>query len=426
MPELPSGTVTFLLTDLTGSTQLWEQHPEAMQEAQAGCIRAVVTEITAHSGAVFKVAGDNVLSAFETAPDALRAALAIVRLMPSIPWVEPGPPPVCLAIHTDSVEPRDDDYVGPAVNRAVRLVGAGHAHQILLSAATAALVREEAPTGVGLRDLGEHQFRGVQTPQRIYQVLAPDLPADFPPPRSQTTLAEVEERSRHKSEFLAGMSHELRTPLNAIIGFSEVLLAGMAGDLTAKQAEYIDDILSSGQHLLALINDVLDLSKVEAGRMELEVTSVSLPALIESTMRVMRERASRGGIGLSVEIDSDIGPIEGDERKLKQVLVNLFSNAVKFTPVGGRVAVIARCDGDALTIAVRDTGVGIPPEEQQRIFEEFRQAGGGATREGTGLGLALARRFVELHGGAIGVESRPGAGSTFTIVIPQPVPVAVG
>ena len=231
---------------------------------------------------------------------------------------------------------------------------------------------------------------------------------------------ELEAASRHKSEFLANMSHELRTPLNAIIGFSEVLGERMFGELNDKQAEYIQDILSSGRHLLALINDILDLSKVEAGRMELELSRFDLPASIGSAVILVRERATRHGLALDVSVDDRLGPFVGDERKIRQVLLNLLSNAVKFTPEGGRVAVRAVPADGAVEISVSDTGIGIAPEDQEAIFQEFRQVGTdyARKREGTGLGLALARRFVDLHGGRIWVKSRLGEGSTFTFTLP--------
>ena len=230
---------------------------------------------------------------------------------------------------------------------------------------------------------------------------------------------ELEAASRHKSEFLANMSHELRTPLNAIIGFSEVLADGMFGEINEKQAEYLRDILESGRHLLSLINDILDLSKIEAGRMELEPAAFDLPQAIENVLILVRERASRRGIVLERTIDTHPGTILADERKLKQVLLNLLSNALKFTPEGGRIEVRASAHDDVFEISVADTGVGIAPEDQAAVFEEFRQVGTVAKKmEGTGLGLALSRKFVELHGGRISVKSHVGVGSTFTFTIP--------
>jgi signal transduction histidine kinase len=236
----------------------------------------------------------------------------------------------------------------------------------------------------------------------------------------QEKSAQLEVANRHKSEFLANMSHELRTPLNAVIGFSEVLLDKMFGEVNEKQADYLKDIHESGRHLLSLINDILDLSKIEAGRMELERSRFDLPGAIGNAMTLVRERAQRHGIRLEQEVDPRLGELEADERKVKQILLNLLSNAVKFTPDGGRVDVTAKLDTDQVEIAVRDTGVGIAPEDQARLFEEFRQVGrdGARKAEGTGLGLALTKKFVELHGGAIRVQSAPGAGSTFTVSLP--------
>ena len=230
---------------------------------------------------------------------------------------------------------------------------------------------------------------------------------------------ELEAASRHKSEFLANMSHELRTPLNAILGFSEVLADRLFGEINDKQAEYLRDILESGRHLLSLINDILDLSKVEAGRMELEKAEFDLPSAIENALTLVRERAVRRGIALARTIDQRLEIVHADERKVKQVLLNLLSNALKFTPEGGRIDVRAeRLDGMA-EISVTDTGIGIAPEDQETIFEEFRQVGTSEKKvEGTGLGLALSRKFIELHGGRIWVKSQVGAGSTFLFTLP--------
>jgi len=230
---------------------------------------------------------------------------------------------------------------------------------------------------------------------------------------------ELETASRHKSEFLANMSHELRTPLNAIIGFSEVLSERMFGDINEKQAEYLRDILESGQHLLSLINDILDLSKIEAGRMELEPADFDLPSAIDNTLSLVRERAHRRGITLDRTLDERLGMIHADERKVKQVLLNLLSNALKFTPEGGRIHVRADVHQGDAEISVTDTGIGISPEDQAAVFEEFRQVGAAAKKvEGTGLGLAISRKFIELHGGSIRVESQSGKGSTFTFTLP--------
>jgi signal transduction histidine kinase len=230
---------------------------------------------------------------------------------------------------------------------------------------------------------------------------------------------QLEAASRHKSEFLANMSHELRTPLNAIIGFSEVLSERMFGGLTEKQDEYLRDIHESGQHLLSLINDILDLSKIEAGRMELDPTVFDLPTAIEHALTFVRERAVRRGIALHQAVDQRLGLIRADERKVKQVLLNLLSNALKFTPEGGRIDVGAGLTDGVAEVSVTDTGIGIAPENQESVFEEFRQVGTASKRvEGTGLGLTLSRRFIELHGGRIWVESQLGAGSTFRFTLP--------
>jgi signal transduction histidine kinase len=237
---------------------------------------------------------------------------------------------------------------------------------------------------------------------------------------------EIEEKSRqlevasqHKSEFLANMSHELRTPLNAIIGFSEVLTERMFGELNDKQDEYLKDIHASGLHLLSLINDILDLSKIEAGRMELELSDFHLPTALDSALTLVRERADRRSIALHLSVDERLGQIRADERKVRQVVLNLLSNAIKFTPEGGRIEVgVAPKDG-MVEVSVSDTGVGIAPEDQEAVFEEFRQVGTADKKvEGTGLGLTLCRKFVELHGGRIWVTSQVGRGATFTFTVP--------
>jgi len=236
----------------------------------------------------------------------------------------------------------------------------------------------------------------------------------------QDKSAQLEVANKHKSEFLANMSHELRTPLNAIIGFSEVLLERLFGELNEKQDDYLKDIFTSGKHLLQLINDILDLSKVEAGRMELEPSTFDLASAVANAMTLVRERAQRHGIALGQQVDPKLTVITADERKFKQILLNLLSNAVKFTPDNGRIDVTARLDESSIVVAVHDTGIGIAPEDHAAVFEEFRQVGRNYTakQEGTGLGLALTKRFVELHGGRIWLESEPGKGSTFTFTIP--------
>ncbi|MGQ0653820.1 MAG: ATP-binding protein, partial [Betaproteobacteria bacterium] len=236
----------------------------------------------------------------------------------------------------------------------------------------------------------------------------------------QEKSAQLEIANKHKSEFLANMSHELRTPLNAIIGFSEVLTEKMFGELNEKQLDYSKDIHESGKHLLSLINDILDLSKIEAGRMDLDVASFHLPTALSNALTLVRERAQRHGVELGLDVDSRIGEFQADERKFKQIVLNLLSNAVKFTPAGGRVDVSAKLDTTHVEVAVRDTGVGIAPEDQAAVFEEFKQVGRDYTRkaEGTGLGLALTKRFIELHGGEIRLQSEVGKGSTFSFTLP--------
>jgi two-component system, NtrC family, sensor kinase len=230
---------------------------------------------------------------------------------------------------------------------------------------------------------------------------------------------ELEAASRHKSEFLANMSHELRTPLNAVIGFSEVLSERMFGELNEKQDEYLKDIHASGQHLLSLINDILDLSKIEAGKMELELSDFDLPMTVDNALMLVRERAARRGISLHTTVDDRLGQIQADERKIRQVLLNLLSNAIKFTPEGGRIEVGAKPVNGSIEISVSDTGIGIAPEDQEAVFEEFRQVGTADKKvEGTGLGLALSRKFIELHGGKIWVKSQVGRGSMFTFTVP--------
>ncbi|MFN9478877.1 MAG: ATP-binding protein [Betaproteobacteria bacterium] len=237
--------------------------------------------------------------------------------------------------------------------------------------------------------------------------------------------AEIETANRHKSEFLANVSHELRTPLNAILGFSEALDERLFGELNARQAQYVRDIHDSGRHLLALINDLLDLSKVEAGRLDLEPAPVDVPALVEGAMQMVAARASAAGVRLTVDIEPDVGVWRGDARRLHQILLNLLSNAVKFTPAGGDVRVRAAHAAGGLAIAVADTGVGIAPEQMQRLFAPFAQARSRGLRgeEGTGLGLALSRRLAELHGGRLQVDSAPGRGSTFTLWLPAQAPM---
>jgi signal transduction histidine kinase/DNA-binding response OmpR family regulator len=237
---------------------------------------------------------------------------------------------------------------------------------------------------------------------------------------------ELATTSQHKSDFLASMSHELRTPLNAVIGFSEVLLERMFGELNERQADYVQDILDAGRHLLALLNDVLDLSKVEAGRMELEVTTFPAVDAISSVLALVRERAAQHGV--EVRFDTTDAPdyITADELRLKQVLLNVVGNAVKFTPSGGTVTLRAWAEGREVLITVADTGIGIAESDRSRIFDSVQHGTRSASSsEGTGLGLTLTRRIVELHGGRMWLDSELGVGSTFGLALPrqQPGPV---
>jgi signal transduction histidine kinase len=228
---------------------------------------------------------------------------------------------------------------------------------------------------------------------------------------------ELDSANRHKSEFLANMSHELRTPLNAVIGFSDLLLLEQFGTLNEHQAGCARDIVDAGRHLLGLINDILDLSKIEAGKMELELSSVSLRETLETGLRMHAEGAMHAGIELGLTVVPDDITLTADERKLRQIVFNLLSNAVKFTPAGGRIDITARAGPEAVEVMVSDSGCGVAPEDLELIFDEFRQ---GANRrpDGTGLGLPLSRRLVELHGGRLWVESGNRSGATFRFTLP--------
>lgn len=310
----------------------------------------------------------------------------------------------------------DPDYTAPARHLA-ELTGAR-------SFLGVPLMRDGVP--IGALGVGRPEAGNIPEQQiALLQIFADQAVIAIQNARLFHEIAEkshqLEIANQHKSAFLANMSHELRTPLHAVIGFSQMLAARYFGSLTEKQAEYVQDIIASGKHLLSLINDILDLSKIEAGRMELELGEFDLPATLANALTLVSERARRGEVALRLEVDPALRTLQADERKLKQVLLNLLSNAVKFTPRGGEVRLKAHGADGCTRIAVSDTGVGIAKEDQALIFEAFRQVGTSSThkREGTGLGLALARRFVELHGGSISVESAPGAGSTFTIQLPR-------
>jgi PAS domain S-box-containing protein len=230
----------------------------------------------------------------------------------------------------------------------------------------------------------------------------------------------AEEANRMKSEFLANMSHELRTPLNAVIGFSEIIREALFGPVDARYRGYAADIHKSGSHLLALINDVLDLSKIEAGRMELRLAPASVEDMVTSCHHMIAESAKRGGVEVELALQPDLPCVNVDALRFQQILLNLLSNAVKFTPSGGRVTVCATAASDAVTVAVEDTGIGMKREDIAAAFEPFRQIDGSLSRryEGTGLGLPLARKLAEMHGGRIEIASALGKGTRASIVIP--------
>jgi len=233
--------------------------------------------------------------------------------------------------------------------------------------------------------------------------------------------AAAQAANQAKSDFLANMSHELRSPLNGIIGFSEVLKEGLAGDLNARQKEYSGEIFNSGQHLLSLINDILDLSKIEAGKMTLELETVDLPLLLESCLAIVREKALVHDIALKTKVAAELGEAMVDVRKFKQMVYNLLANAVKFTPDGGSVLLEAqRIPAGQLEFSVSDTGIGIAEKDMARLFAPFEQLDSSLARkyEGTGLGLSMVKRLAELHGGTVSVHSELGKGSCFTVRLP--------
>src|SRR5439155_7780163 len=338
------------------------------------------------------------------------------------PLLPPAPGPLChafatrqpLAILTDEdlqhVPPVGADYRDRTYFRSRRFIVApliaGDRVIGVASADNKTTRRPITPANVDLFTLVSQQLATALEEARLYAEV-------------ERKSAELESASRHKSEFLANMSHELRTQLHAIIGLSEVLSERMFGDLNEKQEEYLKDIYAAGTHLLSLINDILDLSKIEAGRMELELTDFHLPTALDSALTLVRERAGRRAIALHTNIDGQLGEIRADERKIRQVVLNLLSNAIKFTPEGGRIDVAAVQRDASVEVSVSDTGVGIASEDQEAVFEEFRQVGTADRKaEGTGLGLTLCRKFIELHGGRIWAKSQVGVGLTFTFTIP--------
>jgi signal transduction histidine kinase len=238
---------------------------------------------------------------------------------------------------------------------------------------------------------------------------------------------QLEVASRHKSQFLANMSHELRTPLNAILGYAELILDNIYGDMPQRMRGVLERVQSNGKHLLGLINDVLDLSKIEAGQLTLSLEDYSIGDVVQNVVTLVEPLATEKSLALKIDLPGDLPTAHGDQRRLTQVLLNLVGNAIKFTD-SGEVAIKAAARNGAYTLSVRDTGPGIAPADQSKIFEEFQQADSSSTKtkRGTGLGLSIARRIVTMHGGQIWVESAPGSGSTFFIRVPVNVQQQVG
>jgi two-component system cell cycle sensor histidine kinase PleC len=270
---------------------------------------------------------------------------------------------------------------------------------------------------VTVRDLQKERLLADQQAQRLA-----DLADKY---AREKTRAEAANRS--KSEFLANMSHELRTPLNAIIGFSEIMQAQMFGPIgSEKYSEYSRDIQRSGQFLLDVINDILDMSKIEAGRLQLEIEKAALDGIFEDVMRLVGPRALEGRVTITRAVPKPL-QIEADRRALKQVFINLLSNAVKFTPEGGRVNIRAAREGETIVIAIKDTGIGIPAGDIEKLGRPFEQVENQFTKShgGSGLGLAISRSLVELHGGTLNIASEVGAGTEVRVVLPcNPPPQA--
>jgi signal transduction histidine kinase len=243
----------------------------------------------------------------------------------------------------------------------------------------------------------------------------------------QEKSRQVEEASKHKSQFLANMSHELRTPLNAILGYTELILDGIYGDAPDKMRSVMERVQSNGKHLLGLINDVLDLSKIEAGQLTLSIQDYSIKDVVHGVYSAVEPLASSKKLDFKIELPPNLPPARGDDRRLTQVLLNLVGNAIKFTDAG-EVAVKAAASNGSVTISVRDTGPGIAEADQEKIFEEFQQSDSTKTKAkgGTGLGLSIAKRIIEMHGGRLWVESSLGEGSTFSFTVPLRVEHQVG
>jgi PAS domain S-box-containing protein len=289
---------------------------------------------------------------------------------------------------------------------------------------SAFLLRDKVGQPIGFRGV-EHDITDRKLAEEALLKAQEDLERKVADRTAELRIAKeaADAASRAKSDFLASMSHELRTPLNAVIGFSEVLQDRYFGELNEKQADYVNDILESGKHLLSLISDILDLSKIEAGKLELQLSVVNVKEVLENSLRMVRENCLKHGIDLRMHIAQDLDSLEitADERKLKQVMFNLLSNAAKFTADGGAITLAAEQKEELIVISVEDTGIGIALEDQEKIFQEFYQVKGSIVDKtpGTGLGLAVSRRIVEMHGGEIWVESEgEGKGSKFSFTLP--------
>ncbi|MGB0970111.1 MAG: response regulator, partial [Mycobacterium sp.] len=288
-----------------------------------------------------------------------------------------------------------------------------------LAGASAIALSERERSWLG--QIADQMAIGLRSIQQFTQLKALSDELSDRSRRIELQNVELAETSRLKSDFLSSMSHELRTPLNAIIGFSELLKDGLLGELPSEQLDYTTEIYNAGTHLLSLINDILDLSKIEAGKMDLDVESVELGPLVENSIGIVKGLASTNGVELKTHMDPSVTTIEADARKLRQIIYNLLSNAVKFTPHGGHVAVEVIARGSNVEIAVTDTGIGIPQESLGQIFNAFEQLDSGISRsfEGTGLGLQMVRSLAELHGGEACVSSEVGRGSRFWVRLPQ-------
>ena len=295
-------------------------------------------------------------------------------------------------------------------------------YERMRSAASQALARQTQTLRDTVADLTEAQTNLSATNERLRAEIRQRKEAVF---EMEAATAEAHRANQAKSLFLANMSHELRTPLNHVIGFSEIVLSEKIGELNETQREYLGDVLSSSRHLLAIINDVLDLARVEAGKADLEYSEVDLPSLLRDSIRIVEDQAERKGVHVEADVDGVPASVTIDERMIRQVLYNLLQNAVKFTDAGGSVKLsgaVSDFTTDTVYLMVSDTGIGLDADDLGRVFENFEQIQPetrNAAQQGTGLGLALCRRFVELHGGRIWAESDgPGTGSIFTCRIP--------